>query len=225
MCSRSVRQKSGMIFNVIGMSGLARPLRQQEKWIQTVDYFLGENRYRSSYLDDLAADFGNAPRRPLARPLSEYVKRTRDPEWRGREVHGYEELKEYEIRAHNISVEGWAGYKRDVVPILTRYATEKGYVFRSRMFRKAVGELVYCVKPDLGGNPLIGVKNPLRFHIHDQSSRKNVFELHSMDVFVPGFSRYTYGGSPNSHALGILVSMELLEVLSQTFKTTSPRAA
>jgi hypothetical protein len=182
--------------------------------------FMGENRYRSAYLDDLAVGFGDAPRYPLARPLSEYVKRTRNPEWRGREVNGYEELKEHEIRAHNISVEEWTGHKRDLVPILTRYATEKGYVFKSRMFRKIVGELVYCVQPDLGGNPLIGATTRLRFHIHHQSSRKNAFELLSMNIFVPGYSRYAFGGSPDSHALNVLASLELLDVLPHTFKMT-----
>jgi hypothetical protein len=83
-------------------------------------------------------------------------------------------------------------------------------------------------RPDLGGNPLQGVTSPLRFDIRHRSERKSMvtgkkktFEIHSMDAIVPGFSRYSYCETPDSHVLGILANIELLDVLAHSFNGAS----
>jgi hypothetical protein len=129
-------------------------------------------------------------------------------------------LKEPEALRHAITTEGWTGLKRDIVPIMRDFAVPKGFVVRRNRFRKKLSQtIVLEIKVDQGWIRECGNGLPLQLFIYDTGNPDFIFNA-SLDMIVPGFSKYQYCLSPGSHVLGVLAFVELADILTGTFSTS-----
>jgi hypothetical protein len=187
--------------------------------------FIVEPRYRSLYLDELAAkvNFAEPPVRypPPVKCMYDYNKKVlSDRDFFLNESSAIELLKEQEFVSHSISIEGWTGLKRDVVPFAKQFSGTQGFVARRNRFaKKCANGLIFEIKVDLGGNPDCGLGLPLQFYIYHENDKGFVFEATLFDRIVPGFSKYAYCQSPKSHILGILAHIDLFDILLHSFES------
>lgn len=179
--------------------------------------------YRSSYLDELAAnvDYAGASYRypPLLKCVYEYYKKIKgDRAVLDQELAHFEFLKAREVAMFSIAADGLGGSKRDVLPFVQKFGVTRGFrKIRNHLVKKSRTDLICEIKIDLGGNPLLGASLPLKFYIYHRANPDFVFETTLFDAIVPGFGRYEYCPNPSSCVLGILAHIELFDVLSSSF--------
>jgi hypothetical protein len=181
--------------------------------------FIVEPGYRSSFLDELAAkvDFAEPPYRypPLVRCLYEYIRRARrDRSFLDDETAYLETVKQREIERFSLSAEGLAGRKRDLVPVVAKLTALRGFNQRRNSFiKKTAGDVIFQIYVDVGGIPELGFGLPLHCSIYHMSDPEFVYQATSFDRIVPGFFKYEYCPTPESCVLGILVHVEMFEIL------------
>lgn len=193
-------------------------------------WFGVEPAYRSSYLDELAAngDFATASYRypPLLKCVYEYINKLKsDRGFLDSETSYFESLKVQEIARLSITSEGLQGQKRDVIPFVQKFGMARGFrQKRNRLVKQSPADLVFEIKIDLGWNPLLGAGLPLKFNIYHRANPDFVFEATLFDAIVSGFGRYEYCPTPDSCVLGILAHVEFFDVLFGSFGGDGARA-
>jgi hypothetical protein len=185
--------------------------------------FMVQPRYRSAYLDELAArmDFADPRYRnaPIHKCAFEYMKKNNDRDFAFPETVMFESMKEAEIQRHGISSAGWGGKKTDLIPFAWQFATNKNFARKNRRFaKKSAAGLVFAFGVDVGGVPECTRSLPLLFDIYHESDPDFRYSPVSFDRIIPGFSRYAYCVSPKSFVLGILAHVEFFELLYNSFQ-------
>ncbi|CCD85076.1 hypothetical protein BRAD285_3500 [Bradyrhizobium sp. ORS 285] len=186
-----------------------------------------EPEYRSSFLDELfaARDFlePDYPYPSLIKCLFHRFKRIWvDTAFREAEVAFFDEAHKAETDRFAVQTTGWTGRKREVIPFVDAFCKSLDFKALRKCWRKNIGDLVFEVSVDLGGNPSC-ITPPLKFKIYHADERDFVYDLQgglALERLVPGFEEYARCRDAADYVLGVKAHIELFNVIADSFSSS-----
>lgn len=180
--------------------------------------FLGRANYRSTYLDELAAqppDGGplvDPPLHPCATRFA--LMRYEDPQLGISITKHLEDLKTVEIHQHNLATTGWTGLKRDAVALMEDLARSRSFtVPQHGVVTKASHSGVHIfVVSDTGGRANCGGQLPLGVRIARHADWDHSSEI-LLDRVLPGFGQYEGFFSVPAAVLGLSACLAAVDAL------------
>lgn len=203
-------------------------MRCAGKVLSETRYFGIEQKYRSTFLDELFAvrDFVEPPFQtpPLVRGLYEHMKKS----WFDREFANSESAfirmqKRQEVERLAIQTTGWTGKKRDVLPFIDEFSSAHAFKRRRNRWHKSLGGgLDFEIGTDLGGSAFCS-QMPLMFRIFHADDPGFAFELggnEPFDQLIYGSRLYGGGGDASQFVLGIRANIELFDVIAMSLEAS-----
>ncbi|MBL8565205.1 MAG: hypothetical protein JNM89_05760 [Hyphomicrobiaceae bacterium] len=193
--------------------------------------FLGEVGYSSPYLDKLYSDLENrraaAPAWPLHAGYRQFVGKLLDRRTLG---HGFgskitaalEEHKASEIERFQISAAGWPDKASGLRDVLNDVAAQRGFVKRrnscDKQFRN--GLKVKC-KIDAGRRNTWTFGLPIEIEVSHARDDVVVRDFGGLRDICPGYSYYLGYKSPQSGLLGLMATVDLLDIVGNLIEQNS----
>lgn len=179
-----------------------------------------ERAYRSTYLDELAAESEDGRRGASHPAILDFLEQNR-------RTHGQlltdlraatDARKREEAARAGESGAGWTGRKRDLAKWISTAADALGFerTTRNRWMRAEHRGLVSIVEIDVGGGPDLLLTLPISFAVRWGAAPDELLKLDDLSLVIPGSEHYAFHEDAASGAYGAQALIGCFDVFTKT---------